>query len=196
MMSDLNLNELVLTWMVAYGAPALALCLAVAALGVPLPGSLMVIAAGAFVRQGVLDLPSTFIITLAGVVTGDFLSYSLGRGARGWITGRYGNSAAWQSAVGQFEKHGGLAVYLTRWLFTPIAVPVNLVTGSSGYPAWRFLMYDIAGEATWFLVFGGLGYAFGSQWEAISEFLSNFSGFAIGLLVVGVGIYLLWPSKK
>jgi membrane-associated protein len=47
------------------------------------------------------------------------------------------------------------------------------------------------GELTWIAIYGGLGYAFGSQWELISDFISNFSGFILGGLVLGVGIYLL-----
>jgi membrane protein DedA with SNARE-associated domain len=41
------------------------------------------------------------------------------------------------------------------------------------------------------LIYGGLGYIFGAQWELITEFMSNFSGLIIGVLAVGLGIYLI-----
>ena len=63
----------------------------------------------------------------------------------------------------EVKRRGGIAIYLTRWLFTPLALPTNLIAGSSGYPFWKFLLFDIAGEITWILLYGGLGYAFGSQ---------------------------------
>jgi membrane protein DedA with SNARE-associated domain len=46
------------------------------------------------------------------------------------------------------------------------------------------------------LLYGGLGYAFGSQWELISDFISNFSGFILGALALGLGIYLLVHFNK
>jgi membrane protein DedA with SNARE-associated domain len=41
-------------------------------------------------------------------------------------------------------------------------------------------------------LYGGLGYAFGSQWELISDFISDFSGLLVGLLILGAGLYLLF----
>ena len=104
----------------------------------------------------------------------------------------------WQKAEAYFNRQGGIAIYLTRWLFTPLAVPTNLIAGSSGYPFWKFLMFDISGELTWIILYGGLGYAFGSQWELISNFISDFSGLLVGLVVLGVGVYLMfrWFFKK
>ena len=59
-------------------------------------------------------------------------------------------------------------------------------------------MFDISGELTWIILYGGLGYAFGSQWELISNFISDFSGLLVGLVVLGVGVYLMfrWFFKK
>jgi len=187
-----DLNDLFLTWVVIYGAPMLAGTLLLGALGIPLPGTLLVIASGAFVRQGVLDTYTTAPLGLAGAVTGDILIYGLGRFARVWINKRFGQSSAWQKAENYFNRRGGIAIYLTRWLFTPLAVPTNLIAGSSGYPFWKFLAFDVTGEITWILLYGSLGYAFGSQWELISDFISDFSGLLVGLVVLGVGIYLMF----
>lgn len=189
------LSDLFLTWMVTYGASVLALALLIGALGVPVPGTLFVLAAGAFVRQEVLDISSALALGLLGVLIGDMLSYSIGYFARGWLQRRFGASASWQQAEATFHKRGGIAVYLTRWLLTPIAIPVNWIAGSSGYKFSRFLLYDAAGEITWLLLYGGLGYWFGSQWELISEFVSDFSGLLVGVAVFGVGIYM-WLRKQ
>lgn len=191
-----DLTDQFLTWFITFGSPMLALALLLGALGIPLPGTFFVIASGAFMRQGVLDMYSTPFLALLGAVTGDTLSYGLGRFARVGIKRRFGQSAAWQRAETTLEQRGGIAVYLTRWLLTPIAVPTNLVAGSGGYPLWKFLVYDVSGEITWLLLFGGLGYAFGSQWEAISQFVSDFSGVLVGVAAVGVGIYGLFRWQQ
>lgn len=190
-MSLTDLNDLFLTWMITYGSPLLAGALLLGALGIPVPGSLMVIAGGAFVRQGVLDIYTTPTLGLAGAVVGDIIIYGLGRFARGWIQQRFGQSPVWQKAESFFKQRGGLAIYLTRWLITPLAVPTNLIAGSSSYSFGKLLLYDVGGEITWLALYGGLGYTFGSQWELISDFISNFSGLLLGLAILSTGIYFM-----
>lgn len=190
-MTELDLNQLLLAWMLSYGSPVVGGALLLGALGLPLPGTIIVIAAGAFIRQNLLDVYSTPLLALSGAVAGDIISYSIGRFARLWIQKRFGQAAAWKNAQAYFERRGGIAIYLTRWLVTPVAVPTNLIAGSSGYSFLKFLLFDAAGEVTWIVLYGGLGYAFGSQWELISDLLSNFSGLIVGVLALGGGVYLL-----
>lgn len=191
MTSLADVGDLILNWMVVYGAVALALALFIGGTGIPLPGTLLVIASGAFARQGLLDPFTTFALGLLGVVIGDTLCYSIGRLANRWVDRRFAHTETWRSATAQFERRGGLAIYLTRWLLTPLAIPVNLVAGTSGYRLWRFVSFDVAGETTWLLVYGGLGYLFGSQWEAVSTFISDFSGLLLGIVVVLGGVWFL-----
>lgn len=183
-----DLSDLFLTWMVTYGPIMLATALFIGALGIPLPGTFFVIAAGAFVRQDVLTLYTALPVALIGVAMGDALSYGMGRFARPLILRRFGESEGWRKAEDNLRARGGVAIYLTRWLLTPIAVPTNLVAGSTGYPFYKFFSYDVAGELTWLIVFGSLGYVFGSQWEVISDLISDFSGLIVGIFVVVVGI--------
>jgi membrane-associated protein len=190
-MTDLNLTEILLAGVLSYGAPALGLALLFGALGLPLPGTLLLLAAGAFARQGVLDGLLAAGLALLGVVLGDSLSYALGHFAQGWVARRFGRWPAWRKAEGVFTRRAGGAVYLTRFLITSLAIPTNLIAGASGYAFGRFLLFDAAGEATWVAIFGGLGYLFGSQWELVSQFVGDYSGLLVGVLVLGVGAYLL-----
>ncbi|MCB0032593.1 MAG: DedA family protein [Anaerolineales bacterium] len=191
-----DLSDLFLTWMVTYGAIMLAVALFMGALGIPLPGTFFVIAAGAFVKQDVLTLYTAFPVALIGVAIGDSLSYGMGRFARPLILRRFGESEGWRKAENNLNERGGVAVYLTRWLLTPIAVPTNLVAGSTGYPFHKFVSYDVAGEVTWLIVFGGLGYIFGSQWEYVSNFISDFSGLIVGVFVLIIGVVYLLRRPK
>jgi membrane-associated protein len=198
MTEELSLTDFFLTGMITYGPPVLGLALLLGALGVPVPGTLFVLAAGAFVRQGVIDWTLALSLGLLGAVLGDSTSYTMGRFAKGWVQRRFGQSAAWQTAQGTFERRGGLAVYLTRFLLTPLAIPTNLIAGGSGYTFWRYLIYDLTGEFTWIVLYGGLGYTFGSQWELISQFISDFSGLLVGVVALGAGIYFLvrrWRAR-
>lgn len=189
-MNNLDLTSLALTWIAAYGAPMVAALLYLGGLGLPLPGTLVVIASGAFIRQNLLDAYATPLLGYAGTIAGDASLYAIGFFASGWIEARLGQTAAWKSARTLFERRGGIAIFLTRWLLTAIALPVTLIAGSSGYRFRKFLGLAVLGELTWFGIYGGLGYAFGSQWELISDFIADFSGFILGALAVGCGIYL------
>jgi membrane protein DedA with SNARE-associated domain len=192
---DFNVTDYFLTGMVNYGASILALVLLIGGIGIPLPGTFMVIVAGAFIRQGIIDFAPTLTFGLIAVVIGDSISYAMGHYAKGWVERKFGNNPSYLSAQKTFKKRGGIAIYLTRFLITPLAVPTNLIAGSTGYSYRRFLAYDLAGEATWLILFGGLGYAFGSQWEMISQLISDSSGLILGIVALIAAGYL-WRKRR
>lgn len=190
------MSDFLLTLVINYGSPFVALVLFLGALGFPVGASVVVIAAGAFTQQGILDWPITILLGLLGAVLGDMLSFGLGYYNRGWVDARFGKSPSWQSARDAFDKRAGLAIYLTRFLITSLAIPTNLIAGGSGIRFRRFLTWDIFGEITWLLLYGGLGFWFGSQWEVLSNFISNFGGLLLGLALFGIGIWAAWRRLK
>ncbi len=193
---NIDFTSLAIGWMADYGAPAVAVFLFLAGLGLPLPATLLVVASGAFIRQDLLDAWMTPLLGFFSVMAGDVLLYLVGYFARASVQTRLGHTAGWEKSRALFARRGGIAVYFSRWLLTAIAAPVVLVAGSSGYCFRRFLFYDALGELTWILLYGGLGYVFGSQWELINEFISDFSDFALGALVLGVGVYLFIKFRR
>jgi membrane protein DedA with SNARE-associated domain len=184
------MSEFLLTQIINYGAPILGVIVFLGALGIPFPATIIVIAVGAFCRQGFLSWPSTGLIALTCVVLGDCLSYAMGLYAREPVLHRFRGSDKWIQAENTFQRWGGTSILLTRFLITGIAVPVNLIAGTGSFPFRRFLFYDLSGEAIWIFGYGGLGYLFGTQWEAVGAFLSNMSGLLLGLLILGTGIWL------
>ena len=184
------MSEYLLTQIINYGAPSFGLILFLSALGIPLPASLLLIAAGAFSQQGFLDWVSIAVFGFLGAVLGDAISFGMGFYAKNWVSRRFEGSPTWKSARDTFDARAGMAVYLTRFLITALAVPTNLIAGGSGIQFRRFLLYDSLGEATWVILYGGLGYLFGSQWELVSDFISNFGGLILGVVVLGVGVWL------
>lgn len=188
-MSDM-ISGFFLTQVINYGAPLFALTLFLGAIGLPVGASLMVIAVGAFSQQGYFPWSLMAALGLLGAVLGDALSYGMGYYGRDWVERRFNSSNSWNSAQLYFDKRAWVAIYLTRFLVTALAIPINLIAGGSGYKFRRFLLYDILGEMTWLLVYGGLGFMFGSQWEMVYEFLGNFGGFVLGAAIVGAGVWL------
>jgi membrane protein DedA with SNARE-associated domain len=124
------------------------------------------------------------------------LSFGIGHFARVRVEQRFAGSAGWTSAQTEFNKRGSMAIFLTRFLVTAIAVPVNLIAAGSGFGLRRFLLYDVTGEAVWILLYGGLGYFFGSQWETVSALASNFGWFLLGVIVLATGIALIRRAQS
>lgn len=188
------MSDFLLTQVINYGAPILGAIVFISALGVPIPATIIVIAAGAFSREGFLPWHTTGLVALICVVLGDVLGYTVGHYARGPVLRRFGKSGRWISAERFFQRWGGMSVFFTRFLITGIATPVNVMSGMGNISFRTFLMYDISGEAIWVFGYGGLGYLFGNQWEVVSEFISSFGGLILGLVILGIGIWL-WKKR-
>jgi membrane-associated protein len=189
------MSDYLLTQVINYGAPIIGGILFLGALGIPIPATLTVVAAGAFVRQGILSWQLSALVGLISAVTGDSLSYAMGFYARRPILKRFSGTSGWTQAESSFQRWGGISVFFSRFLITAIAIPVNLIAGTGDYPYKRFIAFDLAGEIIWIIGYGWLGYIFGSEWELISQFLSDFSGFMLGILLLAGAIWLarkLW----
>jgi len=190
-----HLAELLLTVLLNHGAVLLGSVLFLAALGLPLPASMLVIAAGAFAQQGVLDVAEAAIGGLAAAVLGDSGSYGIGRFGAARLPPRLRDSPAWARSAALFARWGAWSVYLTRFVLTPIALPVNLLAGSTRYPVRRYLLAVVAGEATWILLYGGAGYLFATQWEAISSLVADGVGLLVGVALAAAAGYWLWRHR-
>jgi membrane-associated protein len=173
------------------GPMTLGLAMFLGTLGIPVPLPILALAAGAFARYGMLNWHLTSFMALAGATVGDSLGFLVGRFASAWAYRRYGDSPAWAKARGRFRRNGSLAIYITRFLLTPLAVPTNLIAGGTDYSYLKFLLYTAAGTLTFLVIFGGMGYAFGNEWKVVAEYLKIYARWLVGLSVAGIAAYLL-----
>jgi membrane-associated protein len=186
-----EITDFLLTSLLNHGALVLGITLFLAALGVPLPATMLVVATGAFSKQGVMSLQAAAGVALIAAVAGDGCSYMLGRLVGERLTSRWKSSKVWATADLQFARWGIWSVFLSRFLFTPIAMPVNLMAGSTLFPWHKFLLAVVLGEVIWVLLFGGLGLLFADSWEVLSRLASDLSGLLVGVLLLGGGIHVL-----
>jgi membrane protein DedA with SNARE-associated domain len=185
-----SVSDLALAALITYGPLALALTLLLGATGVPFPGAILLMAAGAFARQSFIDWRFAWAAAILGVVLGDTVAYGIGRMGGVWAERRLARMGVWQKATDEFSRRGGWAIFLTRFLITPLGVAVSLIAGISAYPFQRFVLIDLSGELLWVSIYGGIGFALGSQWQAASQFVSDFSGLILGVVLLIVGIAL------
>ena len=183
----------------AWGVPALALATFLSCLAIPLPSSMMMLAAGAFAASGDLSLTSAATAALAGAILGDQTGYALGRvgyrQAEGWLRRSARRAAVLDRARGEVRRHGVLTVFLSRWLFSVLGPYVNLMAGGAGL-GWRgFTAAAAAGEAVWVSVYLGLGWAAGGQLAAVASLMGNASGLvASAAVTIGLG-WMLWRRR-
>jgi len=129
-----------------------------------LPGDSLIFAAAAFAAKGDLNPWYIFgVITLAGIL-GDGVNYAIGNyiGPRVFSDNiKFLKREYLDKAHTFFEKHGGKAVILAR--FMPIVrtfVPFIAGAGSMTYP--KFALYNVIGAISWVGLFTILGYFFGN----------------------------------
>jgi membrane-associated protein len=194
MMSDLA--QWALTNLAVYGLPILLLVSYVGSLGIPFPITLVIVAAGAITREGLIDWKLAVLACMIGAALADQSEFLLGRMGSHWLEQHFGEKLAWRRAQATFRRQGGWAILLTRFWFTPLAPAINVIAGSK-YPYARFLLFDVLGQLLWVLLYGGLGYIFYSQWLLISQAVSGFSGISAGVVIlVGVVYFGMKCYKK
>ena len=182
-----NLLPYLLTLIQEYGYPILWLSIFIGALGIPLPNSLVLLAAGAFAALGNFNFAILAVVATSAFVAGDNASYWLGRrwGSKvlHWITGRLIKPSTLERSRIYFERLGGWAIFSSRFLVSALGGAINLLAGAEFYPYKRFVLFDIAGEIVGALLPLSLGYIFGASWDAVGDLLGSFSLFIVALLV-------------
>jgi len=189
------LTEWTMSNLAAYGAPILVFISYIGSLGIPFPITMVIVAAGALTRTGLLDWRFAVLACLAGAALADHSEYLLGRLAQPWLKRRFGQRSAWQQAQVTINHQGGWAILLTRFWLTPLAPAVNVIAGSR-YPYGEFLFFDLVGQFLWVLLYGGLGYLFAAQWEWVSQALSAFSGISLAFFFLALASYYLFQRRK
>jgi membrane protein DedA with SNARE-associated domain len=189
------MTELALGWLSAYGIWVLGLTTLLSCLAAPVPSSLMMLTAGGFVASG--DLTGWAVVSAAfvGAVIGDQIGFSIGRRAGKPITTRLrpeGKAARMVARASEYlQRRGAIAVFLTRWLISPLGPYVNLVGGASGLGWLRFSYASILGEMVWVGSYVTLGFVFADRIIDLAAILGNASGtIAAGTVTILLGFWL------
>ncbi len=194
------MTETLLALVPQYGVALVFLATFLSCLALPVPSSLIMLTGGAFAASGDLSLTQIVASAFIGATLGDQVGFSVGKHGGKHIE-RLANGnpkrAALLERARQFsKKYGGLGVFLSRWLASPLGPYVNFLSGAASMKRLRFTLWDIAGEMVWVSLYVGLGYAFSTQLEAVGQILGNLSGtIAAGLVTLWLGWFLFNRSK-
>jgi membrane-associated protein len=155
-----------------------------------LPGDSLLFATGAMAASGILNIWLVTGLLLVAAVLGDAVNYSIGHYLgpkvfraedRTGLWHRLLNRSHLQKAHDFFERHGGKAIVLAR--FVPIVrtfVPFVAGCGSMSYR--QFASFNVIGAILWVGLCVGGGYAFGNM-PVVKE---NFTLVVLGIVFVSL----------
>ena len=156
------------------------------------------ITAGAFVASEDLILWQVYIGALAGAILGDQVGYHIGKWGGSQMIGKLSKSPARKKVADRatrlVEKHGGVGVFFSTWLFAPLGPYVNFIAGSAKLGWARFTIWDTLGETIWVTIYISFGYVFASNLTLASQYAGNTLG-AIAAFALA-GAMLFWIVKS
>ena len=183
-----------------YGLWLLSATTFLSCLALPFPASILMLTAGGFAAAGDLVLWQAFGAAAAGGIAGDQLGYWAGRRYGAAFLARLRKDAARDKLLARadalMDRRGGLAVFLSRWLVSPLGPWVNLTAGSTGYGWPRFTLAAVAGEVVWAGLYVGTGHVFAGNVKAASEMLGSVLGLMAGAASVLALGYWLWAAHR
>ncbi|MGA2215952.1 MAG: DedA family protein [Bryobacteraceae bacterium] len=185
--------EQLLAALTEYGSPALFVVVAIAALGVPVPVTLLLIVTGSLATQGAMDLWLAIAIAAVAAVTGDQIGFGVGRWGGKKVVARFGrllgNPERIQELDAKAKRWGGAGVFFSRWLVTPLGPWINLASGAAGYSWLRFTLWDILGELLGAVLFIWLGHLFSDRVQEVGAIFGDLTWAIVAVLVAA---YLGW----
>jgi membrane-associated protein len=184
------LNPL-LTLLINYGYPIIIITILIGYMGVPIPSEALLLAAGSFAADGTFDIYITISLVIITALTGDTIIYLLGKKFGYVLSSKIGISVNKFKKVESFlDKWGIWCVFITRWLLTPLSLPVNLVAGTSRYSFRKFIISAAFGEALWAIAYIYLGFIFGANWQSLLDYISD-APLLILFVVLGITTLIL-----
>lgn len=189
------MTEAFLALVPVYGPWLLFVVTFLSCLALPVPSSLMMLAAGGFSASGDLAFWGVTVAAFAGATIGDQAGFVLGRAGGPALLNRIGRKGRRGAVIGRarqfLNRRGGVAVFLTRWLFSPVGPWTNFVAGAGGIGWARFTVWGALGEAVWVGLYTGTGRLFAGNLHAAADLLTSGLGFVGALAVtLGLGLWL------
>lgn len=181
-----------------YGYWSLFAALLLEAIGLPIPGAIALLAAGAASAAGVMHPALAFAVAIAAMLIGDTVLY---------ITGRYSGWALLGFLCGLSLSPEVCILRSAKWfyrrgratlLFAKFLPGVNTMSpplaGSMRMRASQFLRFDLGGVLLYALAYGGLGFLFRDVFRLIAGGLQAFSRAVAWVLFAGVVAFVCYRA--
>jgi len=187
-----------------HGYAVVAITLFLAAAGVPLPTSIVLLAAGAAARQG-MSLAIMFPLACSAAVSGDALLFFGGRYTGWWLLAgmcrlSINPEGCIFSSSAYFYRRGAKTLLFSKWIpgLSSMAAPL---AGSLNMRFWRFLRLDAAGVVVYVGTWMTIGFVFSRSLREIEAWVGRLGHvvlFLVLLLVAGyaVSVIVFWIRAR
>lgn len=163
-------------------------------------GPIVTVIAAWLASQGLLSLPSVFVVVVLADLVGDGLLYAVGRGLLGRLSPR------WRVRLGLlpdkmavlldvFHTKGGRVLLAAKWTHAA-GLPVLVAAGAARMPFARFLQFNLIGTIPKTLILLAIGYAFGSAHETIAGWISTGGLVLVGVVGLAGLIWFSWRKRR
>jgi len=164
-------------------------------IGLPIPGPLFLLAAGALAAAGKLGINTAFLLATIACVLADWVWYEAGQ-RRGikilhFIHGlsrdpEFHNRRAQEI----FAKYGPHLLLIAKFVpgLDAVAPPLAGTTRTSRL---CFLVFDAVGAGVYSMAYGGIGYVFSHDLDRAAAYVARLGSLLAGLAVATVSIYAL-----
>jgi membrane-associated protein len=169
-------------------------------MGVPSPGETALILAAVLASQGKLQIWLVIVIAAASAIVGDNIGYWLGRtlGLRVIeAPGPLHKHRVKAVAAGRrfFERHGGKAVFLGRWIVL-IRVATAWLAGIDEMHFIEFFLWNALGGITWAITYGLVGYYGGQAAANVLSQVGIYGAIALGVAAVLAFVFVKWRKHR
>jgi membrane-associated protein len=144
-----------------------------------LPGESLLLTSGTLAGAEILNIFALAPLLFAAAFFGDVVNYLIGRFVGRHLVSkprRHLKPEHLAQAHEFYERHGGLAIVLARFL-PVVRTLAPFVAGIAGMPLYRLMFYAAIASGLWVTIFLGAGYWFGS-YDWVRDYL------AVGLAVI------------
>lgn len=197
------MTETLLGLIPTYGVWFVLAIMILSCLAMPIPAAILVMTAGGFAASEDMVFWQVALAALAGYVIGDQLAYNIARhgGARllTRLQKRPKVAAVFARAEKLLQKHGTIAVFLSRTILSPLSPYVGYLSGALRMSWLKFTCSAFIGASLWCSAYTGLGFIFASRIGEVSALISSALGFILaGFVLIAIGYRLArsWRAHK
>jgi membrane protein DedA with SNARE-associated domain len=188
----------ILNTIAKYGYSSLFAAMFLEAIGLPIPGALALLAAGAASAAGVLNPAEALGVAMIAMLIGDSLLYVAGRFS-GWALLGFlcGLSLSPEVCILRSAKwfyQRGRATLLFAKFVPGVNTMAPPLAGSMHMRSAQFLQFDVGGVLLYAIAYGALGYLFRDVFRIIAGGLQAFSRAVEWVLLVGVIAYVCYRA--
>jgi membrane protein DedA with SNARE-associated domain len=167
--------------------------------GLVVPGDVILATGGIFASRGELSLVAVIVLGAVAAIMGESIGFFLGHRYGVAFIRRIPFLRRLEDKVDDVERlfaeHGGKAVFVGRFAAVAGAF-IPFVAGMGRMRYRRFLAFDVPAIVLWATAISVVGFYLGKNVALVDRILRNFGWAMLGLLVVGIGLYVWWRRRS